>query len=184
MTVIDQRSSFASRHPGAPGPHKQGVQSTTNFAKQPSGAAMERPQPIHPPILLQLAALPNAVSSARRHARDLLPRWGYSALLDSCELLVSELVTNAVKASGLPADAEFAERYDGLKSVRLRMFPTATSIFIEVWDSNAEPPVRKDFGLESEGGRGLFLVEMLSARWAVYFPKRGGKIVWCEVCNQ
>lgn len=142
---------------------------------------MEQPRPVNPPSVLQLAALPNAVGSARRHARALLPIWGYGSLLDSCELLVSELVTNAVKASTARADTRHGERRDQLRVIKLRMFPTVTSVFIEVWDCNPEPPVCKDQSLDAEGGRGLFLVDLLSARWNVYFPDVGGKIVWCEV---
>lgn len=141
-----------------------------------------RPRPIHPPVVLQLAALPNAVSSARRHTCDLLPRWGYEALVESCELLVSELVTNAVKASGgLAMDTDSSEYRERLTVVKLRLLATSTSIFIEVWDGNPTPPVAKEAELDAEGGRGLLLVQMLSARWNVYFPASGGKIVWCEV---
>ena len=48
---------------------------------------------------LELGALPTAVPCARLHARHLLWEWGLSALVEDTELLTSELITNAVKAT-------------------------------------------------------------------------------------
>ncbi len=125
-----------------------------------------------PPSRLRLAALPNAVGSARRHTRDLLPRWDLAALTDTAELVVSELVTNAVKAVGATRP---------LTTVELRLVPTRASVFIEVWDPNPAPPTLKEPSWDAESGRGLPLVDALSARWNVAYPRRGGKVVWCEV---
>lgn len=142
----------------------------------------DQPNPIYPPSILELAALPNAVSSARRHTRDILPHWGHALLVEVCELLVSELVTNAVKASGIvDQQPRYPDLYDRLERVKLRLFPTHDSIFIEVWDSNTAKPTISTPELDAESGRGMLLVEALSERWNVYYPKRGGKIVWCEV---
>lgn len=144
--------------------------------------APARPRPIFPPVVLELAALPNAVSPARHHTRDVLCHWGRDGLTESCELLVSELVTNAIRASGgPPEDASYEERRQRTKIIKLRLVATEMTVVIEVWDSSPQPPVRKTQSPDSESGRGLFLVEALSLRWDVVFPKFGGKIVWCEV---
>jgi anti-sigma regulatory factor (Ser/Thr protein kinase) len=105
------------------------------------------------------------------------------ARIETCELLVSELVTNAVRAYGMPEEpASYTERHERLRRIKLRLILKSDSVVIEVWDGNPRPPVLKEQQLDdAEGGRGLLLVEQLSMRWGVYFPKAGGKVVWCEV---
>jgi anti-sigma regulatory factor (Ser/Thr protein kinase) len=142
-------------HPGAPAPH---------------------PWPPH--TCLELAALPAAVAYARLHARNLLWEWGSDWLAPVAELLVAELITNAVKA---PAPGEEA-------LVRLRLSSEGTHVLIEVWDADPWPPTaadRDEDGIPdplAEKGRGLFLVTALSARWDWYLTKEpSGKVVWCEI---
>jgi anti-sigma regulatory factor (Ser/Thr protein kinase) len=63
-------------------------------------------------------------------------------------------------------------------------------VLIEVWDADPRPPAPKDPGEDGlpdpheEGGRGLFLVAALSARWN-WYPTRepAGKVVWCELAG-
>jgi anti-sigma regulatory factor (Ser/Thr protein kinase) len=101
-----------------------------------------------------------------------------NGLAPDSELLVSELVTNAVKAT--------AGR-DGA-AVRLRLSGDSARILIEVWDADPRAPEPKDLGEhgtpdpQEERGRGLFLVAALSARWD-WYPTREpeGKVVWCEL---
>ena len=64
---------------------------------------MTRQWPLH--SFLELGALPGAVPCARLHARHLLWEWGLAALTDSTELVVSELVTNAIRASRITGQA-------------------------------------------------------------------------------
>jgi anti-sigma regulatory factor (Ser/Thr protein kinase) len=133
-----------------------------------------------PPLrsYLELGALPTAVPCARLHARHVLWEWGLNGPAPDSELLVSELVTNAVKAT--------AGR-DGA-TVRLRLSRDSARVLIEVWDADPQAPETKDLGEhgtpdpEEEGGRGLFLVAALSARWD-WYPTRepAGKVVWCEL---
>jgi hypothetical protein len=50
-----------------------------------------------------------------------------------------------------------------------------------VWDASPLPPVPMRAGAESENGRGLVLVEVVSARWGWYFPSDvSGKVVWAQ----
>jgi anti-sigma regulatory factor (Ser/Thr protein kinase) len=119
---------------------------------------------------LELGALPGAVPSARLHARQVLWEWRLAALADSTELLVAELVTNALQVSrGMMQDAP----------IRLWLLSDGAQVVILVWDASTQPPVRMDAGDDAETGRGLFLVEAVSARWGWQFPPdMGGKVVW------
>ena len=69
--------------------------------RQVSSEPLAQPMTDEWPLLshLELGALPGAVACARLHARQVLWEWGLSAIAESAELLVSELVTNATQAS-------------------------------------------------------------------------------------
>jgi anti-sigma regulatory factor (Ser/Thr protein kinase) len=122
---------------------------------------------------LELAALPGAVPCARLHARQVLWEWGYGDLNDRAELLVSELVTNAVAAS-----AELARA----AAVGLWLLSDRARILILVRDASPGAPVGQDPGLDAENGRGLLLVDAVSSRWGWYPDAAGtGKIVWAEL---
>jgi len=83
---------------------------------------------------LELGALPTAVPCARLHARHLLWEWGLNGLASDAELLVSELVTNAVKATAGQQQA----------AIRLQLSSDSASVLIEVWDADPQPPAPKD----------------------------------------
>lgn len=123
---------------------------------------------------LELGALPGAVPCARLHARQLLWEWRLTDLADSTELLVSELVTNAIQISRADAHAV---------PVRLWLLADRTRVLILVWDASLLPPVRMNNGENDENGRGLLLVETISTQWNWYFPPppQGGKLVWALV---
>jgi anti-sigma regulatory factor (Ser/Thr protein kinase) len=133
------------------------------------------PGPWPPHSYLELAALPTAVACARLHARNMLWEWGLDWLAPDAELLVAELMTNAVKAV-LPQNEAV---------VRLRLSSDGTQVLIEVWDAEPWPPAAADHGEDgpqAEAGRGLFLVAALSARWDWYPTEEpSGKVVWCEI---
>ena len=128
---------------------------------------------------LELGSLPSAVPCARLHTRQLMWEWGLDGLAENAELLVSELVTNAVQTmAGQEKQAV----------VGLRLSSDNARLLIEVWDVDPRPPAPKDLGaggipdLEEEGGRGLFLVAALSRRWNWYLTQNPtGKVVWCEL---
>ena len=119
---------------------------------------------------LELGALPTAAGCARLHARQIVLEWGLRGLADTAELLVSELVTNAIRASS------------GLASpvVRLSLVSDRNCLVIRVWDGAEQMPVRRNAGPDSEYGRGLLLVESLSADWGSY-RKANGKVVWVMI---
>jgi anti-sigma regulatory factor (Ser/Thr protein kinase) len=132
---------------------------------------------------LQLGALPGAVPCARLHAKLVLWEWGLDRLVETSELLVSEIITNAVRASAGPADGQrVPRRVSGLPSVWLWLATDRRDVLIQVWDGNDETPTWQDMGPEAEGGRGLLLVERLSAQWGSYTPEGwSGKVVWAIV---
>ncbi|WP_457031773.1 SpoIIE family protein phosphatase [Kitasatospora sp. P5_F3] len=106
-----------------------------------------------------------APSRARRFTRRTLEEWGLTALSEFAELLVSELVTNAL----LHADAPR----------RLRLFRDRT-LTVEVADSGGQAPRLRASAEEDEGGRGMHLVSELAHRWGTRQTK-DGKVVWAEM---
>jgi len=129
---------------------------------------------------LELGALPTAVPCARLHVRHLLWEWGLNGLAANTELLTSELVTNAVQATAGQQQA----------AIRLRLSSDHARVLVEVWDADPRPPAPQAPGEdgtpdpEEAGGRGLFLVAVLSTRWN-WYPTRepAGKVVWCELAQ-
>jgi hypothetical protein len=132
---------------------------------------------------LALGALPTAVPCARLHVRQMLWEWGRTGPAETVELLTSELVTNAVRASQGLAGSRFAGRWaPGLPPVRLWVTSDRQCIVVQVWDGNHQAPVIRGTALDAESGPGLLLVESLSAGWGSYTPeKSSGKVVWAAV---
>ncbi|GAB3276295.1 hypothetical protein GCM10027589_01830 [Actinocorallia lasiicapitis] len=117
---------------------------------------------------LTLTAALDAPYWARRSTENMLGAWRISDRDGAILLMVSELVTNAVAASG-PADP-----------VRLRLTRLTDRLRITVWDRSSLPPLVEHADPESDGGRGLWLVEHLSIAWGWMLESTGGKFVWCE----
>jgi len=109
--------------------------------------------------------------------------WGLEPLAETIELLVSEIVTNAVRASReLVAGRFLGQRLTEIPTVRLWLSSDRTAVLIQVWDADHRIPQRRDRGPEAESGRGLLLVEALSAQWGCYVPNGWkGKVVWASV---
>ncbi|MER8072892.1 ATP-binding SpoIIE family protein phosphatase [Streptomyces sp. NPDC094034] len=106
-----------------------------------------------------------APGRARRLARRALARWDLEELSDSVELLISEVVTNAVR---------YAER-----PVTLRLLRTDV-LRCEVGDDSPQLPRQRRARDTDEGGRGLFLVNRLARRWGATRLSTG-KVVWFEI---
>jgi anti-sigma regulatory factor (Ser/Thr protein kinase) len=148
-------------------------------AEHRSGAgAASQPWPVH--SHLPFAALPSAVPCARLHVRSVCLEWGLRSIAETAELLVSELMTNAVQESGrLKTRADPAI----VPVVNLWLISDGISLVIHVWDASDEMPVRKDFTADDEGGRGLMLVEALGKEWGTYRKAEGGKVVWVMITS-
>ncbi|MGA8369938.1 MAG: ATP-binding protein [Acidimicrobiales bacterium] len=120
-----------------------------------------------------LIPLPDDTTSAahaRAAVRESLTAWGIPELEPVASLVATELVTNAV----IHADAGPTQLLLMLQDDRLR---------IEVSDGDSSRlPRRMHREVTAEGGRGLALVDALSAAWGTLRPRRGlGKTVWCEL---
>ncbi len=102
---------------------------------------------------------------ARRLARRALSRWGLEELTDQLELLVSEVVTNAVR---------YAER-----PITLRLLRTDV-LRCEVGDDVPQLPRLRQARPSDEGGRGLYLVNRMARRWGATRLSTG-KVVWFEL---
>jgi len=111
--------------------------------------------------------VPEAVRHARRYTKRVMRAWGVSDDLDAVLLVVSELVTNALVHT------------DG--QVRLDLTLINHRLRISVADNSPRTPVKPtNIGWEATGGRGILLVEAMSAAWGTV-PVSGGKQVWSDV---
>jgi Histidine kinase-like ATPase domain len=135
---------------------------------------------------LELGALPTAVPCARLHTRQVLWEWHLDVLSEAAELIVSELVTNAVRASaGLTGSRRAGRWVPGTPPVRLWLASDRHRVLIQVWDASDRHPAPQHPGPEAESGRGLLLVASLSAEWGSYPPERStGKVVWAIVAPE
>ncbi|WUD74630.1 SpoIIE family protein phosphatase [Streptomyces sp. NBC_00510] len=107
---------------------------------------------------------PAVVSRARALAARQLAEWGLEELRTTTELVVSELVTNAIRHASGP--------------IRLRLI--RQSVFIcEVYDGSNTVPRLRHARTTDEGGRGLFLVAQLTRRWGTRYTA-DGKLIWAE----
>lgn len=132
---------------------------------------------------LELGALPSAVPCFRLHTKHVLWEWGLEGLSESVELIVSELTTNAVAASANLTGSRFDGRWRaGVPPVRLWLYSDKERVVVEVWDGDDRMPEPRGDDLLAESGRGLLLVESLSAEWGTYRPEgASGKCVWATV---
>lgn len=147
---------------------------------QPTGQDGE-PWPLSSALVL--GALPSAVGCARLHARNIMCEWGLAAMAEAVELVVSELVTNAVLATTDPdGRPRYADDLAGLPVVHVRLSSDRARVVVEVWDASTDAPVRKHPEPDEPGGRGLMLVQALSKRWNWgVVPGWAGKVVWAEL---
>jgi anti-sigma regulatory factor (Ser/Thr protein kinase) len=119
----------------------------------------------------ELAAVPAAVSRARKHTRKILAEWHLNG--QAAELIVSELVTNAIVHGGMAPRGPAA---------RLWLSSDGERVLVQVWDRARQMPALRDVQPEAVGGRGLVLVNALSEDWGAYRPARlPGKIVWSVI---
>jgi serine phosphatase RsbU (regulator of sigma subunit) len=109
---------------------------------------------------------PSAVAELRAQVGARLAGWGLAALAPTTQLLVSELVTNAILHATGPVE---------LRLLRDR------ALICEVADGSSVSPRLRRARSEDEHGRGLFLVAQLAERWGTRFTSGGGKVIWAEV---
>ena len=115
---------------------------------------------------VSLPAEPASIARARRFVRGALESLGAQAAADDAELLISELATNALLHARSPFTIEVTRRQD-----RVRLC---------IVDGSPIAPKIRSFADDATTGRGLQLVQTLSAAWGVE-PRRPGKTVWVEL---
>lgn len=103
-------------------------------------------------------------SRVRLIIRAGLRYWRLPDLVESAELLATELVTNALKHGG--------------GDVGVRLYLTASHLLVEVRDGSHKRPVLGDAALDDEDGRGLFLVASIADDWGVSLD---GTTTWCSL---
>lgn len=113
--------------------------------------------------------MPHASREARDAARVVLRDWQVATpVVDDALLVISELVTNAVRHAGTASTLE------------LELGQTGERLRVALLDgSSAEPRLRRA-GTAAEDGRGMAILAALSDRWGIE-PRSGGKLVWWEV---
>ena len=116
----------------------------------------------------RLSPHPTTPAAARRFVRDVLHRWSAGFLEEPVLLCTGELVTNAIVHVSSDIEVEVTLVGDVVR--------------VAVHDASPTPPLRQAPGADAESGRGLLLVEALSARWGVErLGSADGKAVWFEV---
>ncbi|MGW7412577.1 ATP-binding protein [Streptomyces sp. NPDC054863] len=123
-----------------------------------------------------LPARYEAVGGARKFTRSTLCQWDLESRFDDVALVVSELVTNALRHA-LPADTP----RENDPPVRLHLMRWSSRLVCAVRDpSHDGPSARESDDFSAESGRGLFLVDSFSDSWG-WHPLAGtldGKVVW------
>ncbi|WP_367318974.1 SpoIIE family protein phosphatase [Streptomyces sp. HUAS ZL42] len=107
---------------------------------------------------------PAAVKTVRDSVNGKLAEWGLDELVFATELILSELVTNAIRYGGSPVHVRVMRDH---------------SLICEVFDSSSTSPHLRHAAMTDEGGRGLFLVAQLAERWGTRYTSTG-KIIWAE----
>jgi anti-sigma regulatory factor (Ser/Thr protein kinase) len=126
---------------------------------------------------LELPAEPVSVPRVRRHTRQTLAAWQLGHIAGDTELIVSELITNAIAAT-LAVDAA--------APVALYLAADDGRLYVLVWDCCPQPPAKRPHDDDAEAGRGLQLVAALAERWGACLPVSGGKAVfaWLSVAGR
>ncbi|MFB6711689.1 SpoIIE family protein phosphatase [Streptomyces sp. NPDC056237] len=108
---------------------------------------------------------PAAVAGMRAAATEKLDDWGLSALSFAMELVLSELVTNAIRHGSAPVTMRLLNDH---------------GLTCEVADGSSTSPHLRYAAATDEGGRGLFLVAQLTERWGTRYTPQG-KVIWAEL---
>ena len=120
-------------------------------------------------ILLTLPAVPAAAMTARSEVTRRLAKRLTVGVLEDVRLLLTELVTNALRHGAVKPDDEIAVRAE----------VTDGTVRIEVQDPGRNGPVEPREPGTHGGGYGLYLVDRLTHQWGV--DRRDGTVVWAEL---
>ncbi|MFE6843293.1 SpoIIE family protein phosphatase [Streptomyces sp. NPDC057686] len=113
----------------------------------------------------EVPADPAAVSRVRGAGSAQLAAWGLGDIAFTAELILSELITNAIRYGTAP--------------IRVRLLRDR-NLICEVSDGSSTSPHLRYAATTDEGGRGLFLVAQYAERWGTRYTERG-KVIWAEL---
>ncbi|MFI0421523.1 ATP-binding protein [Spongiactinospora sp. 9N601] len=148
---------------------------TNPMAPQDAILDMSRHYPTHPEnptasmeVTYALPAEEAVVGKARRLVEEILGEWGMASIIDDVTVVVSELVTNALRHASGPITLTL-QRHDGglIRGV------------VTDYGGDTKPHL-KEPGPDEEGGRGLYVVRAYVDRWGVTMTASGGALVWFE----
>ncbi|MFI0719348.1 ATP-binding protein [Streptomyces sp. NPDC021224] len=129
-------------------------------------------QPERQLVVIRWPMSARAVGRARGELREALCGWELEGLADTAELVLSELMTNAVRHARTPRGRLIETRYERREE----------GVRIEVHDASHRIPLTRRAAEEDEAGRGLALVGVLTGqRWGVSSRDGVGKLVWAHV---
>jgi anti-sigma regulatory factor (Ser/Thr protein kinase) len=122
----------------------------------------------------------HAAGAARQFTRSTLRRWGMPEVVDNASIVVSEMLTNAVRY-GLdnPSDVQLSSR-----PLWLGLLRRGPSVLCTVSDPGTEVPVVKEPDVLAENGRGLHIIDSLSESWGWTPPDNAGKSVWAMISGR
>jgi anti-anti-sigma regulatory factor/anti-sigma regulatory factor (Ser/Thr protein kinase) len=113
-------------------------------------------------------AIPTAIAEVRAYVLDVCRRWRLTDLVPVAALVVSELVTNAV-------------RYGDTPTIQVVVTRQPRYLCLAVWDGGRCPPKRTGPAAETDpGGRGLLIVDAFASNWG-YTPTKEGKVTWATL---
>ncbi|CAL9642939.1 hypothetical protein SUDANB21_06405 [Streptomyces sp. enrichment culture] len=159
---------------GASGPLDETCDRVLNSVLAPGGAtddvalllARLRGLPSSQVATWDIPADPALVAPIRKQVLDQLAAWELTEASFTAELVVSELVTNAIRYGAPP--------------IRLRLIHDEATLICEVSDANHTAPHLRRAKTWDEGGRGLLLVAQLTQRWGTRHTAEG-KTIWAEL---
>jgi len=131
--------------------------------------------PCYPRIAMRTPGTePGAISAARKFTTLMLERWGAADRGSDVAVVVSELLSNAVRHGLAPAGGPPPA------GIRLGLLHSGPTILCAVTDPSDAPPVPREPDWLDEGGRGLHVIASLSDGWGACLdvPGQAGKVVW------
>ncbi|WNI14705.1 ATP-binding protein [Actinacidiphila sp. ITFR-21] len=136
-----------------------------------------------PASRLTLAVVPSAARDARDFVALVLRHWQLDALSDAATLVVSGLVTNALRAATDAGPDMLLGDPFGESGLSTQVIVQPDAVRLSVRDPSPRLPHLGTPDSNAEHGRGLLLVQMLTSRWGVYRLPKGGKVVWAELAT-
>jgi anti-sigma regulatory factor (Ser/Thr protein kinase) len=133
-------------------------------------------------LTLRLPATPAAPQLARAFITDTVASWHVKQdHIDDAVLITSELVTNALAATGRTTGPPNPAPGETPAPITIAIRLDRSTIILAVHDTSTVPPKLTNESDDAENGRGLHIVNALTSQWGHYHPTHGGKTIWCHI---